>query len=79
MYKKQTTNQSNTQQSYKGFTFEIVEVKLPNDPTVTRRVGRALNTEGIIALETEPSFTQNTKVLIEELKLIIDRDNLKAF
>ena len=75
----ETTNQSNTQQSYKGFTFEIVEVKLPNDPTVTRRVGRALNTEGIIALETEPSFTQNTKVLIEELKLIIDRDNLKAF
>lgn len=75
----ETTNQSNTQQSYKGFTFEIVEVKLPNDPTVTRRVGQALNTEGIIALETEPSFTQNPKVLIEELKLIIDRDNLKAF
>ena len=74
-----TTNQSNTQQSYQGFTFQIVEVKLPNDPTVTRRVGQALNTEGIIALETEPSFTQNPKVLIEELKLIIDRDNLKAF
>jgi len=75
----ETTNQSNTQQSYRGFTFEIVEVKLPNDPTVTRRIAQALNTEGIIALETEPSFTQNPKVLIEELKLIIDRDNLKAF
>ena len=73
------TNQSNTQQSYRGFTFEIVEVKLPNDPTVTRRIAQALNTEGIITLETKPSFTQNPKVLIEELKLIIDRDNLKAF
>ena len=75
----ETTNQSNTQQSYRGFTFEIVEVKLPNDPTVTRRIAQALNTEGIVALETEPSFTQNPKILIEELKLIIDRDNLKAF
>lgn len=75
----ETTNQSNTQQSFRGFTFEIVEVKLPNDPTVTRRVARALNTEGIVALETKPSFTENPKVLIEELKLIINRDNLKAF
>ena len=75
----ETTNQSNTQQSYRGFTFEIVEVKLPNDPTVTRRIAQALNTEGIVALQTEPSFTQNPKVLIEELKLIIERDNLKAY
>ena len=75
----ETTNQSNTQQSYRGFTFEIVEVKLPNDPTVTRRIAQALNTEGIMALQTEPSFTQNPKVLIEELKLIIERDNLKAY
>ena len=75
----ETTNQSNTQQSYRGFTFKIVEVKLPNDPTVTRRIAQALNTEGIVALETKPSFTQNPKILIEELKLIIDRDNLKAF
>ena len=74
-----TTNQSNTQESYQGFTFQIVEVTLPEDPTVTRRVGQALNTEGIIALETKPSFTENPKVLIEELKLIINRDNLKAF
>ncbi len=75
----ETTNQSNTKQSFRGFTFEIVEVRLPNDPTVTRRIAQALNTEGIIALQTEPSFTQNPKVLIEELKLIIERDNLKAF
>ena len=75
----ETKNQSNTQQSYQGFTFEIVEVTLPNDPTVVRRIGQAINTEGVVALETKPSFTQNPKILIEELKLIIDRDNLKAY
>ena len=70
---------SNTSQSYNGFTFNIVEQVLPNDPTVIRKVAQALNTEGIVALESEPSFTQNPKILIEELKLIIDRDNLKAY
>ena len=75
----ETKKSTNTEQSYKGFAFEIVDVKLPNDPTVTRRIAQALNTEGIVALKTEPSFTQNPKVLIEELKLIIDRDNLKAY
>ena len=72
-------NESNTQQSYQGFTFEIVEVSLPNDPTVKRTIAQAINTEGVVALETEPSFTQNPKILIEELKLLIDKDNLKAY
>jgi hypothetical protein len=72
-------NQSNTQESYQGFTFEIVEVNLPNDPTVKRTIAQAINTEGIVALETQPSFTQNPKILIEELKLLIDKDNLKAY
>ena len=75
----ETKANSNTNESYQGFTFQITEVNLPNDPTVTRRIAQALNTEGVIALQTEPSFTQNPKVLIEELKLIIDRDNLKAY
>ncbi len=75
----QLKNESNTQQSYQGFTFEIVEVSLPNDPTVKRTIAQAINTEGVIALETQPSFTQNPKILIEELKLLIDKDNLKAY
>jgi len=70
---------SNTNESYNGFTFEIVDRVLPNDPTVIRRAAQAINTEGIVGIETEPSFTQNPKILIEELKLIIDRDNLKAY
>tara|TARA_R110000822_G_scaffold112966_1_gene244041 strand:+ start:304 stop:1530 length:1227 start_codon:yes stop_codon:yes gene_type:complete len=75
----QIKEESSTNTSYQGFTFEIVKVSLPNDPTVKRTIAQALNTEGVVALQTEPSFTQNPKVLIEELKLLIDKDNLKAY
>jgi len=63
--------------SYKGFTFQIEEV--PYSPTVTRRRALALNQSGIALLQTELSFTTNNQTLIDELKLIIDRDNLKAY
>ena len=63
--------------SYKGFTFQIEEV--PFSPTVTRKRALALNQSGIVLLQTELSFTANNQTLIDELKLIIDRDDLKAF
>jgi len=63
--------------SYKGFTFQIEEV--PFSPTVTRKRALALNQSGITLLQTELSFTANNQTLIDELKLIIDRDDLKAF
>lgn len=71
-----TANSSNTQTMYKGFIFEIVEK--PYSPTLDQKIGQAKNKEGIVLLQTEPSFTNNPQQLIEELKLIIDRDNLKA-
>jgi hypothetical protein len=67
---------SQFESSYKGFTFSIID--RPFSPTVNRKVGQALNSEGIVLLQTQPSFTENPQVLVEELKLIIDRDNLKA-
>ncbi len=63
--------------SYKGFTFQIEEV--PYTPTVNRRKAIALNQQRIPVLETPLSFTTNNQTLIDELKLIIDRDNLKAY
>ena len=61
---------------YRGFTLEIVEE--PFSPTVNRRKGVAKNNQGIILLSTPLSFTTTPQVLIEELKLIIDSNDLKA-
>jgi len=63
--------------SYKGFSFQIEEV--PFSPTVNRIKAIALNQGGIPLLETPLSFTTNRQTLIDELKLIIDRNNLKPF
>ena len=68
--------QSLIDEIYKGFTFTIVEKQF--SPTLKQKIGQAKNSQGIVLLQTEPSFTTNPQVLVEELKLIIDRDNLKA-
>ena len=72
----QSAISSPTETAYKGFIFEIVEK--PFNQTLNQKIGVAKNSQGIILLQTEPSFTTNPQVLINELKLIIDRDNLKA-
>jgi len=63
--------------NYKGFTFKI-KTK-PFSKSLDQKIGQAVNSENIVVLETEPSFTDNPETLIEELKFIIDRDNLKAY
>jgi len=65
---------------YNGFTFSILE---ENDPRYVvagnkRRYAVALDRSGFIALQSTPSFTLDPNVLIEELKLEIDKRNLEA-
>jgi hypothetical protein len=63
--------------TYKGFRLEIET--FPYTDTVNRNRAVGKNADGIILIATELSFASDPTVLIDELKLIIDRDNLKAY
>ena len=64
---------------YKGFRFALKE---ENDPKFVvagnkRRYAVALNRDGNEVIQSSRSFTLDPDILIEELKLIIDQQNLK--
>lgn len=65
---------------YNGFTFSIVEENDPNFVVAgnKRRYAVALDRSGFVVLQSTPSFTLDPNVLIEELKLEIDKRNLEA-
>lgn len=62
---------------YKGFRLEIETKKYTDTVNQNRAVGK--NNSGIILIATEYSFASDPNVLINELKFIIDRDDLKAY
>lgn len=62
---------------YQGFQLEIEEKDY--SPTVKQRRAIGKDNQGIILISTPYSFTTDNQTLINELKLIIDRDNLKAY
>ena len=63
--------------TYKGFILEIETRPFTDTVDQNRAVGK--NKSGIIMISTEYSFASNPQVLIDELKFIIDRDDLKAY
>ena len=65
------------QTTYNGFLIEIETV--PYTPTVNRYRAVGKNQSGIVLTQTDLSFTLEPQILINELKLIIDKDNLKAY
>ena len=62
---------------YKGFTFEIKN-DISQNFQYPKRYAIARNVQGIQVLRSESSFASNPSVLIEELKFVIDKDNLRA-
>lgn len=73
---QQTNNQDIYQETYNGFILEIVEESF--SPTVNRRKAVAKNSQGIILLQTPLSFTTDDQTLLNQIKLLIDSNNLKA-
>ena len=63
--------------TYKGFTFEIKYDDLNQTP-YPKRFAQALDKKKIVRLKSESSFASDPNVLIEELKFIIDIQNLKG-
>lgn len=68
--------QSQNQTTYQGFVLEIQTV--PYNSTINQRRAVAKNSQGIVMVQTPLSFSTNAQTLINELKFIIDKDNLKA-
>ena len=67
--------------SYKGFKFAIKEEQ--NNPQFIvkgnkRKYAVAIDHYGVEAIKSEYSFTQDPNDLIEQLKLIIDQQNLQG-
>lgn len=72
--------QGNTVESeYKGFNLDIRSESKPVG-SIYRRFAVALNRQGIITLQTQPSFASSEQILIDELKYLIDQNpNLRPF
>lgn len=73
----QNANNDPSSEQFQGFLLEVNNY--PNNLTYPQHIGVAKNNQGVILLKTNPSFTSNNKTLLDELKFIIQRDNLKAF
>lgn len=75
LQKQAEKTQNNT--TYNGFIIEIE--KVPYTPTVDRKRAVGKNQDNITLIQTALSFTTDDQILIEELKLIINSNNLKAY
>lgn len=62
-----------------GFTMSVEVVEKSNIDEYYQRQAVAKNSQGIIILKGDPSFSATDQILIDELVFYIEQNNLKAF
>lgn len=65
---------------YNGFTFELRKENNPQFQIgeIKRNYAIAIDSKGIERIKSQASFASDPQILIDELRFIIERDNLKA-
>ena len=63
--------------TFRGFTFEI-KLDTKNNPKYPRRFAQAVNIQGVPVLKSDSSFASDPQVLIDQLKFIIESQNLRG-
>jgi len=64
---------------YKGFTLEIIEEQVTDEGiSINRRYGVALNARGVVVVQTKLTFATNLDIIRNELRYLIDANNLNA-
>ena len=61
-----------------GFEMGVIAVNGETDDELKRRRAVARNSQGVIMLQGEPSFSSNDQILIDELVFYIQQNDLKA-
>ena len=61
-----------------GFTLSVVVDRENQVGSLYRRYAQAINSEGVVILKGEPSFSAVDQILLDELAFYIVNNNLKA-
>ena len=61
-----------------GFTLSVVVDRENQVGSLYRRYAQAVNSEGVVILKGEPSFSAIDQILLDELSFYIVNNNLKA-
>ena len=75
---KQSNQLSPVVTNFNGFEMAVVEVGNEIGGELTRRQAIATNSQGVVMLQGDPSFSSNDQILIDELVYYIKQNDLKA-
>ena len=70
-------NEVSSGNTFRGFTFEI-KFDPKSNSKYPKRFAEALNIQGVPVLKSDSSFASNPQVLIDQLKFVIESQNLRG-